>query len=84
MKALKNRERVVESIKLGIEGAILITTICEQIMEDEMVAESVLISWILEKRCNPCRDLKTLAERGGIDEIWSTDAEGNTTYNLSS
>lgn len=71
-------EALVESIKLGLEGAILSREVSEKIMEDEMVAESVLISWILENGATHA-DLKALAERGGIDEIWSTDAEGNTT-----
>ena len=43
-----------------------------------MVSESVLISWILENG-GTHEDLKALAERGGIDEIWSTDNLGNTT-----
>lgn len=71
-------EALVESIKLGLEGAILSREVSEQIMENEMVAESVLISWVLENG-GTHEDLKALAERGGIDEIWSTDAAGNTT-----
>lgn len=69
---------LVESIKLGLEGAILSREVSEEIMEDEMIAESVLISWILENG-GTYQDLNALAERGGIDEIWSTDAAGNTT-----
>lgn len=69
---------LVESIKLGLEGAILSREVSEDIMEDEMIAQSVLISWILENG-GTYQDLNALAERGGIDEIWSTDAAGNTT-----
>ncbi|MFF5995721.1 HAMP domain-containing methyl-accepting chemotaxis protein [Lysinibacillus sp. KU-BSD001] len=71
-------EALVESIKLGLEGAITSRDVAEKIMEEEMIAESVLISWILENG-GQFEDLKALAERGGIDEIWSTDAQGNTT-----
>ncbi|SOC05400.1 methyl-accepting chemotaxis protein [Ureibacillus xyleni] len=71
-------EALVQSITLGLEGAILSRDVSEQIMEQEMVAESVLISWILANGATH-EDLKILAERGGIDEIWSTDSEGNTT-----
>lgn len=74
----KQGQAVVESIRLGIEGAILSREVSENIMEDEMVSESVLISWILENG-GTHEDLKALAERGGIDEIWSTDDKGNTT-----
>ena len=69
---------LVESIRLGIEGAVLSREVSEQIMEDEMVSESVLVSWILENG-GTHEDLKALAERGGMDEIWSTDELGNTT-----
>lgn len=69
---------LVESITLGLEGAILSRDVSEKIMEQEMVAESVLISWILENGATHA-DLKALAERGGMDEIWSTDDKGNTT-----
>lgn len=69
---------LVESITLGLEGAILSRDVAEQIMEQEMIAESVLLSWILENGATHA-DLKALAERGGMDEIWSTDAQGNTT-----
>ena len=74
----KQGTALVESIKLGLEGAILSREVSEDIMEDEMIAESVLISWILENG-GTYQDLNALAERGGIDEIWSTDAAGNTT-----
>lgn len=68
---------LVESIILGLEGAILSRGVSEQIMEQEMVAQSVLISWMLENGVTHA-DLKALAERGGMDEIWSTDDQGNT------
>ncbi len=71
-------DSLVQSITLGLEGAILSRDVSEQIMEQEMIAESVLISWILANG-GTHEDLKALAERGGIDEIWSTDSEGNTT-----
>ena len=44
----KQGTALVESIKLGLEGAILSREVSENIMEEEMIAESVLISWILE------------------------------------
>lgn len=74
----KQGAALVESIKLGLEGAILSREVSEQIMEQEMLAESVLISWILENG-GTHEDLKALAKKGNIDEIWSTDAQGNTT-----
>ena len=44
----------------------------------EMIAESVMASYIIDKGAT-YEDLKAIAERGGIDEIWSTDDKGNTT-----
>lgn len=71
-------EALVESIKLGLEGAILSREVSEQIMEDEMVAQAVLVSWIVENG-GTYKDLSALASKAKIDEIWSTDAKGNTT-----
>lgn len=71
-------EALVDSIKLGIEGAILSREVSENIMEEEMIAQSVLISWIVENG-GTHEDLKQLASRGGMDEIWSTDDKGSTT-----
>lgn len=73
----KQGEDLVESVKLGLEGAILSREVSEEIMETEMIAQSTLISWIIENG-GTHEDLKVLAERGGMDEIWSTDAQGNT------
>ncbi|MER1958153.1 MAG: HAMP domain-containing methyl-accepting chemotaxis protein [Solibacillus sp.] len=71
-------EALVESVKLGLEGSILSRQVTEEIMETEMIAQSTLISWIVENG-GTHEDLKELAKRGGMDEIWSTDAQGNTT-----
>lgn len=70
-------ESLVKSITLGLEGAILSRDVAEQIMEEEMIAESVLVSWILANG-GQHEDLKALAERGRMDEIWATDDQGNT------
>lgn len=70
-------EALVESVKLGLEGAILSRDVSERIMEQEMIAQSVLVSWAVEHGATHA-DLKALAERGGIDEIWTTDATGQT------
>ncbi|MEE1132050.1 MAG: methyl-accepting chemotaxis protein [Caryophanon sp.] len=70
-------EALVESVRLGLEGATLSREVAEEIMENEMIAQSVLISWTLENGVTH-EDLKQLAARGNIDEIWSTDALGNT------
>lgn len=74
----ENGQALADSIALGLEGSILSREVAEKIMEDEMVAESVMASYILANGATH-EDLKAVAERGGIDEIWSTDAKGNTT-----
>ncbi len=74
----KQGEALVESVKLGLEGSILSRQVAEEIMETEMIAQSTLISWIIENGGTHA-DLKEMAHRGGMDEIWSTDAQGNTT-----
>lgn len=72
-------EALVESVRLGLEGAILSRDVAERIMEQEMIAQSVLVSWAVENGATH-EDLKQLAARGGMDEIWSTDANGQTAF----
>lgn len=74
----RNGEALVDSIALGIEGAMTARMKAEQIMEQEMIAQAVLSSYILAKGTT-YEELRKLAEVGNIDEIWSTDAQGNTT-----
>lgn len=74
----ENGQALVDSVSLGLESSILSRQVAEQILEDEMVAESVMASYIIAKG-GTYEDLKAIAERGGIDEIWSTDSIGNTT-----
>ncbi|QDP99100.1 methyl-accepting chemotaxis protein [Lysinibacillus fusiformis] len=78
-KSVKNNgEALANSIVMGMEGAIQARTKAEEIMEKEMIAESVMASYIIDKGAT-YEDLKAIAERGGIDEIWSTNDQGNTT-----
>ncbi|TKI50368.1 methyl-accepting chemotaxis protein [Lysinibacillus tabacifolii] len=72
-----NGEALASSIIMGMEGAIQSRAKAEEIMEKEMIAESVMASYIIDKGAT-YEDLKEIAERGGIDEIWSTDDKGNT------
>lgn len=75
-----NGQALVDSIALGLEGAIQSRKVSEQIMEDEMVAQSVLVSYILDKGTTH-GDLKKIVTTAGMDEIWSTDAKGDTKLN---
>jgi methyl-accepting chemotaxis protein len=78
-KSVKNNgEGLANSIVIGMEGAIQSREKAEEIMEKEMIAESVMASYIIDKGAT-YEDLKAIAERGGLDEIWSTDDKGNTT-----
>lgn len=72
-----NGEALVDSIAMGMEGAIHSREKTEEIMEQEMIGQSVMASYIINKGAT-YEDLKAVAERGGIDEIWSTDDKGNT------
>ncbi|MFJ7952649.1 methyl-accepting chemotaxis protein [Lysinibacillus sp. NPDC096418] len=72
-----NGEALVNSIAMGMEGAIHSMAKSEEIMEKEMIAESVMASYIINKGAT-YEDLKEIAERSGMDEIWSTDDKGNT------
>ena len=77
-KSIKsNGEALVDSIAMGMEGAIHSRAKTEEIMEKEMIGQSVMASYIINKGAT-YEDLKAIAERGGIDEIWSTDDQGNT------
>lgn len=77
-KSMKsNGEALVDSIAMGMEGAIHSRSKTEEIIEQEMIGQSVMASYIMNKGAT-YEDLKAIAERGGIDEIWSTDDKGNT------
>lgn len=71
-------ERLVQSTALGMNTAIHAQKEAEHILEQEMLAESVMASYILAQGATH-QDLKTIAKRANIDEIWSTDDKGNTT-----
>ena len=72
-----NGDALVSSIVMGMEGAIHSRVKAEEMMEKEMIAQSVMASYIIDKGAT-YEDLRAIAERGGIDEIWSTDDKGNT------
>ncbi|WP_042473558.1 methyl-accepting chemotaxis protein [Bacillus ndiopicus] len=72
-----NGEALVESVAMGMEGAIHSRMEAEKIMEKEMLGQSVMASYIINKGAT-YEDLKEIAKRSGIDEIWSTDDKGNT------
>ena len=73
-----NGEALVESIAIGMNSTIYSREKAERIMEQEMLSQSVMASYILAQGATH-QDMKTLAERAKIDEIWSTDDKGNTT-----
>lgn len=73
-----NGEALVESIAIGMNSTIHSREKAERIMEQEMLSQSVMASYILAQGATH-QDMKTLAERAKIDEIWSTDDKGNTT-----
>ena len=73
-----NGEALASSIVMGMEAAIQSREKAEEIMEKEMIAESVMASYILDQGAT-YEDLKAITERAGIDEIWSTDDKGDTT-----
>lgn len=77
-KSVKNNgEALVDSIAIGMEGAIHSKVKTEEIMEKEMIAQSVMASYIINEGAT-YEDLQAIAKRGGMDEIWSTDDKGNT------
>lgn len=73
-----NGEALVESIAIGIDATIHSRIKAETIMEQEMLSQSVLSAYILAQGATH-QQLKAIAERAKIDEIWSTDDKGNTT-----
>ncbi|WP_107841303.1 methyl-accepting chemotaxis protein [Metasolibacillus meyeri] len=73
----RNGEALVESVAMGMEGAIHSRLKAEEIMEKEMLGQSVMASYIIHQGTT-YEDLKEIAQRSGIDEIWSTDNKGNT------
>lgn len=74
----QNGEALVQSVSLGLNNALTARDVAENIMEREMIGQSVMASYIINQG-GTYEELKKIAERGDIDEIWSTDDKGNTT-----
>lgn len=74
----KNGEALVQSVSLGLNNAVTAREVSENIMEREMIGQSVMAAYMIHHGAT-YKDLKEVAKRGDIDEIWSTDDKGNTT-----
>lgn len=74
----KNGEALVQSVSLGLNNAVTAREVAENIMEREMIGQSVMAAYMIHHGAT-YKDLKEVAKRGDIDEIWSTDDKGNTT-----
>jgi methyl-accepting chemotaxis protein len=74
----KNGEALVQSVALGLNNAVTAREVSENIMEREMIGQSVMAAYMIHHGAT-YEDLKEIAKRGDIDEIWSTDDKGNTT-----
>jgi methyl-accepting chemotaxis protein len=69
----------VEVMRIAMEGALTSRKTAEEVMEREMLGQAVLTSYILQNSSLNFTQIKTLAERAGIDEFWITNAAGQVT-----
>ncbi|WP_139492238.1 methyl-accepting chemotaxis protein [Brevibacillus dissolubilis] len=68
---------LTETIRMSMENALIARKTAEEVMEQEMVGQSGVLSLLVEKGTN-YPELVELAKRSGIDEFWVTDAQGKT------
>ncbi|WLR52947.1 methyl-accepting chemotaxis protein [Bacillus tianshenii] len=69
---------MTETARFAVENAIKARNYSEQILEKEMIGQSVMLALLVEKGTN-YDELVALSKRSGIDEFWLTDEKGNTT-----
>jgi methyl-accepting chemotaxis protein len=65
-----------ESVRMGMENAIVARKTAEDVMEKEMVGQASMLSLLVDKGTN-YKELSDLSKRSGIDEFWVTDDKGN-------
>jgi len=68
---------LTEATRMSIENAMIARKTAEEVMEKEMVGQSVLLSLLVERETN-YNELVELSKRSKIDEFWITDGQGNT------
>ncbi|HEU4964790.1 MAG TPA: methyl-accepting chemotaxis protein [Bacilli bacterium] len=68
---------LTETVRMGIDNAILSRQTAEDVMEKEMIGQAVLLANLTE-RGTSYEELVELSKRSGVDEFWITDKEGNT------
>ncbi|WP_198299638.1 methyl-accepting chemotaxis protein [Tumebacillus avium] len=68
---------MTETVRMGIENALVARQTAEEVMEREMIGQAVLLSNLVEKGTSYA-ELAELAKRSGLDEFWVTDGTGKT------
>lgn len=66
----------VEVVRIAMENAITARRTAEDVMEREMLGQAVLTSYIVDRLPMQYADIRSLADRAGIDEFWIADGKG--------
>lgn len=68
----------IEVVKIAMENSLTSREAAEEVMEREMIGQSVLVSYIASLPHTDFALIQQLAETAGIDEIWIADQTGDT------
>ncbi len=67
-----------ETIRLGVENALIARKTAEEVMEREMIGQAVMASYMVEQGLT-FAELTEIAQKADIDEFWITDETGQVT-----
>jgi len=73
---LRKENTTLITAKIGLENAIIARKTAEDVMEQEMIAQSVLLSYMYEDDALNYETLQALVQKSGIDEVWISDEQG--------
>ncbi|WP_308637118.1 methyl-accepting chemotaxis protein [Paenibacillus silvisoli] len=65
----------MEMAKISIENALVARSTAEQVMEQEMYGQAAMAAYLMDHGTS-YEDFVEIAKRGGIDEFWITDGNG--------
>ncbi|AZN39007.1 methyl-accepting chemotaxis protein [Paenibacillus albus] len=65
----------MEMAKISIENGLVARAAAEQVMEEEMFGQATMAAYLMDHGTS-YEDFVEIAKRGGIDEFWITDGNG--------
>ncbi|NGZ77372.1 methyl-accepting chemotaxis protein [Saccharibacillus alkalitolerans] len=73
---LRKENTTLITAKIGLENALIAQKTAEDVMEQEMIGQSVLLSYLYDRGSLDYATVKALVQKAGIDEVWISDEQG--------